>query len=73
MAIICTPAEQVPGLVEQCGEIGIAGVIIMSAGFRETGEEGLALEQRIKETLSRYEGMRVLGPNCLGIIAPVSA
>ncbi len=70
MAIICTPAEQVPGLVEQCGEIGIAGVIIMSAGFRETGEEGLALEQRIKETLSRYEGMRVLGPNCLGIIAP---
>ncbi len=70
MAIICTPSEQVPGLVEQCGEMGIMGIIIMSAGFRETGEEGLALEERIRETVSRYEGMRVLGPNCLGIIVP---
>lgn len=70
MAIICTPAEQVPGLVEQCGEMGIMGLIIMSAGFKETGEEGLALEERIRETVSRYEGMRVLGPNCLGIIVP---
>jgi len=70
MAIICTPAEQVPEIIEECGEIGIAGIIVMSAGFKETGEEGLALEKRIQATLSRYEGMRVLGPNCLGIIVP---
>ena len=70
MAIICTPADQVPDIVEECGEAGIRGIIIMSAGFKETGEEGLVLEKRIRETISRYEGMRILGPNCLGIIVP---
>lgn len=70
LAIICTPAEQVPEMVEQCGQAGIQGIIIMSAGFRETGEEGLRLEHSIVETVKRYEGMRVLGPNCLGIIVP---
>lgn len=70
MAIICTPAQQVPDIVEECGAAGIRGVIIMSAGFKETGEEGLALEKRISNSIARYEGMRVLGPNCLGIIVP---
>jgi acetyltransferase len=70
LAIICAPSEQVPDMVEECGSRGIRGVIIMSAGFRETGEEGAALEERIRQTIRRYEGMRVLGPNCLGIIVP---
>jgi acetyltransferase len=70
LAIICTPAEQVPGIVEQCGEAGILGVIIMSAGFKETGEDGLNLERRISAALKKYDSMRVLGPNCLGIIVP---
>jgi predicted CoA-binding protein len=55
LAIICTPAEQVPGIVEQCGEAGILGVIIMSAGFKETGEDGLNLERRISAALKKYD------------------
>ena len=55
LAIICTGAAQVPDLVEQCGNVGVGGVIIMSAGFREIGEEGKALEQRIRECLKKYD------------------
>ena len=70
LAIICTSSDKVPALVEQCGEAGILGVIIMSAGFREIGEEGMALEVQIQDSIKKYSGMRVLGPNCLGIIVP---
>jgi len=70
LAVITTPAEFVPQVVEECGEAGIRGIIIMSAGFKETGPEGKKLEDRIQEIVNRYEGMRVIGPNCLGIIIP---
>lgn len=70
LGIICTPAEKVPGLVRECGESGVRGLIIMSAGFREIGEEGLKLEEQIRAEIKKYEGMRVIGPNCLGIIVP---
>ena len=70
LAIICTPAETVPALVRECGEAGILGIIIMSAGFKEAGETGKKLEDKIKEEISRYNGMRIIGPNCLGIILP---
>ena len=70
LAIICTPAETVPGIVRECGEAGILGIIIMSAGFKEAGERGKKLEEQIKEEIIRYEGMRIIGPNCLGIIIP---
>lgn len=70
LAIICAPAGEVPDLVERCGGAGIPGIIIMSAGFREIGAEGLALEARIRATVDRNPGMRVLGPNCLGVIVP---
>jgi acetyltransferase len=70
LAIICTPAATVPDLLEQCGEAGILGVIIISAGFKETGEEGRKLEERLRSTIQKFEGMRVIGPNCLGIIVP---
>jgi acetyltransferase len=70
LAIICTPASTVPDLLEQCGEAGILGVIIISAGFKETGEEGRKLEERLRSTIQKFEGMRVIGPNCLGIIVP---
>ena len=69
LAIIATPAETVPGIVEQCGKAGIQGIIIVSAGFKEIGTEGKALEQRILETRKKYN-MRIIGPNCLGIIRP---
>jgi acetyltransferase len=70
LGIICTPAEKVPGVVRECGEAGIRGLIIMSAGFKETGPEGKILEDRVKAEIRKYEGMRALGPNCLGIIVP---
>ena len=48
LGIICAPAAQVPELLEQCGEAGVRGVIINSAGFREAGPEGMALEERLR-------------------------
>lgn len=70
LGVICTPAPTVPGLVRQCGEAGILGLIIISAGFRESGPEGRELEARVKEEAQRFPGMRLLGPNCLGVIVP---
>ena len=70
LGIICAPAEKVPDLVRACGERGVLGLIIMSAGFKEAGPEGAALEQRVLQEKSRFDGMRIIGPNCLGVIAP---
>ncbi len=70
LGIICSPAEKVPAAVRLCGEAGIRGIIIISAGFRETGEAGLKLEETVRSEIKKFDGMRVLGPNCLGIIVP---
>lgn len=70
LGIICAAAAQVPGLVRECGEAGVRGLIIISAGFRETGPAGLALEESVKAEALRFDGMRILGPNCLGVISP---
>lgn len=70
LAVICSPAAGVPELVRQCGEAGILGLIIMSAGFKETGDAGRVLEDQIKLEAARFDGMRIVGPNCLGIIVP---
>ena len=69
LAIIATPANTVPGLVEECGKKGIKGVIIVSAGFKEIGNEGKLLEEKIKKIREKYS-IRIIGPNCLGIIKP---
>jgi len=70
LAVIATSGHRVPGLIKECGEAGILGVIIMSAGFKESGEEGRKLEDEVKAEVAKYEGMRVIGPNCLGVIVP---
>ena len=70
LGIISAAASQVPGLVRACGEAGILGLIIVSAGFRETGPAGLALEEAVRAEARRFEGLRILGPNCLGVISP---
>ncbi len=69
LAVIATPAKTVPSIMEECGEAGVRGAVIISAGFKETGEEGLDLEQQVRKTANKY-GIRVIGPNCLGIINP---
>ena len=69
LAVIATPAATVPDVLEQCAKSGVHGAIVVSAGFGETGKEGAALEKAIKKTLADYP-MRVIGPNCLGIIRP---
>ena len=69
LAIIATPAKTVPDVIEECGRAGVRGAIIVSAGFKETGPEGKALEEKILETAKKF-GIRIIGPNCIGIIRP---
>jgi len=70
LAIVCTPAAVVPDVVRECGEAGVEAVAVLSAGFREEGAEGAEREGRLAEELARHDGMRLLGPNCIGLIVP---
>ncbi|MFA6917155.1 MAG: bifunctional acetate--CoA ligase family protein/GNAT family N-acetyltransferase [Parachlamydiales bacterium] len=70
LAVIITPASTVPKVLEECAEAGIKAVIIISAGFKELGDAGLALENQVLEIASR-KGIRIIGPNCLGVMNPV--
>jgi acetyltransferase len=69
LAVICTPAKTVPGIIKDCVKAGVRGVIIISAGFKEIGPEGVKLEQQILAE-ARGGGMRIVGPNCLGLMMP---
>jgi acetyltransferase len=67
LAMLVVPTDQVIPILEDFAKIGTKRAIIVSAGFRETGAAGRALEERLKEIIAAY-GMRVLGPNCVGIV-----
>lgn len=67
VAIIAVPAMFVYEIIEECGIKGVKNIIIISAGFSETGEEGLKLELKLRQLAHKYQ-MNILGPNCLGII-----
>ena len=69
LAVVVTPAATVPGVIRECAAAGIRGAIVISAGFKETGPEGLRLEHEILE-IARAARMRIVGPNCLGIMCP---
>ena len=69
MAVIATRPQTVPQIIEQCGRSGVKNVIIIAAGFSESGHVGAALERKVME-IARSYSVRVLGPNCLGIIRP---
>ncbi len=69
LAIIITPPKTVPEIIRECATVGIRGVIIISAGFKETGAAGAALEQEIL-IAARRGGIRIIGPNCLGVMVP---
>ena len=71
LAVVVTPAPSVPGVIEECAAKGVKGVIVISAGFREIGPEGEELERRILAQ-AREARIRVIGPNCLGVMNPVS-
>jgi acetyltransferase len=70
LAIVCTPANTVPDIVNECGQAGVANVLVISAGFREVGAHGRELEEAIQKIALQYSGLRIIGPNCLGILSP---
>jgi len=67
LAVIVIPYPFVPAVLEQCGQKGIPAVVVISAGFREAGREGLEREMELIETARKYN-LRLIGPNCLGVI-----
>ena len=67
LAVIVVPAKAVAGALEECGQKGVKAAIIITAGFRETGGEGLRMERELQAIAKRH-GIRLVGPNCLGII-----
>ncbi len=69
LVIVCIPAEGVPALLRECVELGVPSAIVISAGFKETGEHGKQLEAEILQTVQGR--MRIIGPNCLGVMNPV--
>ena len=69
LAVICTPPKSIPGLIRDCGEIGIKAAVVISAGFKEAGEEGKQLEQDLLIE-AKKAGIRIIGPNCLGVMVP---
>lgn len=66
LAVLAVPARMVIDVAETCGQHGVKGLLVVTAGFREIGPEGKAREERLARTCQRY-GMRLVGPNCLGI------
>ncbi|HSV49752.1 MAG TPA: CoA-binding protein, partial [Candidatus Acidoferrales bacterium] len=69
LAMIATPAKTVPGVMEECGKAKVKGVIIVSAGFKEVGPAGKALEDQVG-AIAQKHGVRVIGPNCIGVLRP---
>lgn len=70
LAVLVTPAPSVPGLIKDCAARHVRGSIIISAGFKETGPAGVELERQVLHE-ARRSGMRIVGPNCLGVMNPI--
>ena len=71
LAVIVTPAATVPGIIHDCVEEGVKGAIVISAGFKETGPAGAELERQVMAE-ARRGNMRIVGPNCLGVMSPLT-
>lgn len=71
LAVVVTKAELVPGVIGECVEAGVRGAIVISAGFKEIGAHGAALEREILAE-ARRGNMRIIGPNCLGVMSPLT-
>lgn len=71
LALIAIPAPNVPKVLRECGDKRIGSVIIVSSGFREMGDKGARLEKEIKD-IAKEKGLRIIGPNCMGVYDPGS-
>ncbi|HLO33494.1 MAG TPA: bifunctional acetate--CoA ligase family protein/GNAT family N-acetyltransferase [Anaerolineales bacterium] len=71
LIVVVTPATSIPGIIKEAVDIGVKSAIIISAGFKETGPAGAELERQILEH-ARRGNMRIIGPNCLGVMSPLS-
>src|SRR6266705_721740 len=69
LAVIATPAKTVPDVIEECGRSGVRAAVVITAGFSEAGPEGAKLERALLDNARRH-GVRIVGPNCLGILRP---
>ena len=69
LAVIATPPRTVPDIIEQCGRAGVRAAVVITAGFSEIGREGAKLERALLENARRHR-LRVVGPNCLGLMRP---
>lgn len=67
LAVVAVPAAAVPGVVQECADKGVKGVVVVSAGFSEVGPEGAELEAELLDIV-RSHGMRLVGPNCIGVV-----
>ena len=67
LALVVVPRDTVPTVAEQCGQKGVKGLVVISAGFKEVGGQGIKLEKQVVEICKKYE-MRMVGPNCFGIV-----
>ncbi len=70
LVVLATPAITIPGLIGECIAADAKSAVVISAGFKERGAEGIALEHQIQEQLKR-SSMRLIGPNCLGVMNPI--
>jgi acetyltransferase len=69
LVVIVVPASAVPPIMRECAKIGVKSVVVITAGFKEVGPEGKELEQQVVQ-IAKQNGIRVIGPNCLGVISP---
>jgi acetyltransferase len=70
LAVVVTPAPTIPGIIRECVDAGVKGAIVISAGFKEIGPAGAELERQMLETI-QTSNMRIIGPNCLGVMNPL--
>jgi acetyltransferase len=71
LVVVTTPAAIIPGIIGEAADLGIAGAVVISAGFKETGPAGVELERQLLAH-ARRGNMRLVGPNCLGVMNPIS-
>ena len=71
LVVVVIPAPAVPAIMQDCAKIGVKSVIIITAGFKEVGKEGAEIEKQVVR-IAKQAGIRVIGPNCLGVIAPAN-